>query len=70
MLFSRNIQLLSVNKNLYFHMSLVIFSGRDQISCDLLKKYFSGEIYDSKESKIVIGNEYKTTDILSQINLA
>ena len=51
-------------------MSLVIFSGRDQISCDLLKKYFSGEIYDSKESKIVIGNEYKTTDILSQINLA
>lgn len=43
-------------------MSLVIFSGRDQISCDLLRKYFSGEIYDSKESKIVIGNGYKTTD--------
>ena len=43
-------------------MSLVIFSGRGQISCDLLKKYFSGEIYDSTESKIVVGNGYKTTD--------
>lgn len=41
-------------------MSLVIFSSIDQISCDFLRKYFSGEIYDSRESKIVIGNGYKT----------
>lgn len=34
-------------------MSLGMFPSRDNIQCALLRKYFSGEMYERLESKIV-----------------
>lgn len=40
-------------------MSLGMFPSRDNIQCALLRKYFSGEMYERLESKIVRANVCK-----------
>lgn len=48
-----------------------MFPSRDNIQCALLRKYFSGEMYERLESKIVRANELmcaRREKIWSQIN--